>query len=176
MEEIILVFPKEELEVRAMEFKKEFFDCGERIINGSFKLDYEDDYAEWLKIIRNNLKKETVNPKWVVSTTFFAVRKSDNKIIGIVNLRHYLNDFYKNSGHIGYSVRPSERRKGYASEILRQILEYAREKGLTEVCVVCKKENEASRKTILKNGGILSRTFKDEGEEHEAFYINTKKY
>lgn len=75
MEEIILVFPKEELEVRAMEFKKEFLDCGERIINGSFKLDYVDDYAEWLKIIRNNLKKETVNPKWVVSTTFFAVRK-----------------------------------------------------------------------------------------------------
>ncbi|URZ15254.1 hypothetical protein [Clostridium felsineum] len=50
MDDITLVFPKEDLEVKAMEFKKEFFDFGERTINGSFKLDYKDNYAEWLKI------------------------------------------------------------------------------------------------------------------------------
>ncbi|URZ15255.1 GNAT family N-acetyltransferase [Clostridium felsineum] len=126
-------------------------------------------------MVKDNLSKETVNPEWVVSTTFFAVKKSDSKIVGIVNLRHYLNDFYKNSGHIGYSVRPSERKKGYATEILRQTLEYAKQRGLKEVYIACKKENEGSRKTILKNGGVLTRTFKDQGKEHEVFYINMKR-
>jgi predicted acetyltransferase len=167
-----LVFPDEKMELDVTEFKKEFFDCGERIINGSFKLDYLDSYDKWLKIIRDNLSIETVNPEWVVSSTFFAARISDNKIVGIVNLRHYLNDFYKDLGHIGYSVRPSERKKGYATEILRQILDYAREQGLSEVYITCKKDNEASRKTIIKNGGISSRTFSDEGKDYEVFNIS----
>lgn len=172
MDEIILVFPTEELETKATEFKKEFFQLGERVINGSFLLDYKDNYHEWLQILKDSLSVETVNPKWVVSDTFFAIRKSDNKIVGIVNFRHSLNDFYKDLGHIGYSVRPSERKKGYATEILKQTLKHAKKLGLHEVFLTCKVENEASRKTIINNGGIQSRSFAKEDKEYEVFKID----
>jgi predicted acetyltransferase len=59
----------------------------------------------------------------------FAVN-DEGGIIGIVNFRHSLTDFYKDSGHIGCSVRPSQRKKGYATEILRQTLQIAKEQGL----------------------------------------------
>ena len=65
-------------------------------------------YIDCLQIIRDNLNKETVNPKFGISHTFFAVRNY-KKIVGIVNFRYALTDFYKDSGHIGYSVRPLER-------------------------------------------------------------------
>lgn len=172
MDDLLLVFPNEEMEAKALDFKKEFIDNGEKTINGSYKLDMDKyNYFEWLQVIRENLIKETVNPKFGFSHTFFAVRK-DGEIIGIVNFRHILTDFYKDSGHIGYSVRPSERKKGYATEILRQVLEFAKKQGLDKVYLTCKKDNEASRKTILGNNGALNRTFAKNEIEYEEYYIN----
>lgn len=83
------------------------------IISGSESLDQTDSYDEWLKTVTNNIIIETVNPNWVVTDTFFAVDET-NKIIGIIDLRHTLNDFLKDLGNCGYSVRPSEKKKGYA--------------------------------------------------------------
>ena len=78
---------------------------------------------------------------WLVTDTFFAVRVSDNKIVGIVDLRYRLNDFLKDFGNCGYSVRPSERRKGYATEILRQICLVAKEHGLKQLQLSVEKDN-----------------------------------
>lgn len=172
MNSLTLVFPNEEMEKEALDFKKEFIDNGEKTIDGSYKLDMDKySYTEWLGIIRDNLDAKKVNPKFGFSHTFFAVR-DDNKIVGIVNFRHTLTDFYKDLGHIGYSVRPLERKKGYAAEILRQTLEVAKKQGLLRVYLTCRKDNEASRKTILKNKGILSRTFIKSDINYEEFYIN----
>lgn len=172
MSGLVLVLPNEEMESKALEFKKEFFDNGEKTIYGSYKLDMDRyTYSEWLQIIKDNLSKDRANPKFGLSHTFFAV-KNDGKIVGIVNFRHTLTDFYKDSGHIGYSVRPSERKKGYATEILRQVLECAKKHGLTEVYLTCKKENEASRKTILKNCGTLNRTFVKNETDYEEYRIS----
>lgn len=171
MSVLTLVFPNEEMERKVIEFKKDFFNNGEKIINGSYKLDMDRySYTEWLQIIRDNLNKETVNPKFGVSHTFFALR-NDEKIVGIVNFRHVLTDFYKDSGHIGYSVCLLERKKGYATEILKQVLEFTEKQGLTEVYLSCKKDNEASQKTILRNGGILSRVYVSNEIEHEVYLI-----
>ncbi len=115
---IKLVRPTEALKEQALEFKQEFFDNGEFVINGSELLDKMDDYREWCRIIDANTKEETVNPDWVITDTFFAVAGND-RIVGIIDLRHTLNDFLKDLGNCGYSVRPSERRKGYAAAIIR---------------------------------------------------------
>ena len=73
----------------------------------------------------------------------------------MIQVRHSLNEYLENyGGHIGYSVCPSERRKGYAAKMLAAVLPYCRELGLEKVMVSCADNNEGSRKTILKNGGV----------------------
>lgn len=171
MSNLVLAFPSEEMELKAIDFKQEFFDNGEHIIPGSYKWDMNHyNYSDWLQMIKDNLIEATVNPKFGVSQTYFAI--DEGKIIGIINFRHILTDFYKDSGHIGYSVRPTERKKGYATEILKKVLEIAKKLEFSEVYLVCNKNNEASRKTIQKNRGILNRTFVCNDIEKEEYRIN----
>ena len=84
----------------------------------------------------------------------------------MIDIRHYLNDFLKEyGGHIGYAVRPSERRKGYATEMLKLAIEYCRSLGIDRVMLGCYKDNMPSIKTIEKNGGAL---------EKEILYLDGK--
>ena len=138
------------------------------VINGSELLGKTDSYEDWLKSVTDNISPDTVNPNWVVTDTFFAI---DENIIGIIDLRHTLNDFLKDFGNSGYSVRPSERRKGYATEMLRQILLIAKQSGLEEVHLSVEKDNEPSVKTIVNNGGKYERSFLFEGEEADIYKI-----
>lgn len=157
-------------------FKQEFFDCGETIINGSALLD-QMEYDEWLVNTDNNRSADTVRNDWVVADTFFAVRKSDNKIVGIIDIRHNLNNEFLTlyGGHIGYAVRPCERKKGYASEMLGMACEYAKSLGLDNVMLGCYSDNTASVKTIEKCGGILTeqKPYAD-GKPMRIYHINLK--
>ncbi len=168
--EIKLVKPTKRFKERALGFRQEFFDNGEMIINGSELFDKTDTYEEWLKSIKNNANVETVSPGWVVTDTFFAVDQAD-EIIGIIDLRHTLNDFLKDLGNCGYSVRPSERRKGYATEMLRLLLKVADGAGMTELFLSVEKDNEPSIKTIIKNGGVFERSFEFEGKSAYVYKI-----
>lgn len=105
---IKLVRPTIELKSEALDYRQEHFDNNELIINGSELFDKINSYEEWLEKVNNNSKIETVDPNWVLTDTFFAIREEDNKIIGIIDLRHTLNEFLKDFGNSGYSVRPSE--------------------------------------------------------------------
>ncbi len=163
--DIKLVVPTLALKDKALEYRKEHFDFHEYVINGSEMFDKMDTYEEWLSRITRNKNLDTVDSNWVVTDTFFAVRKSDEKIIGIIDFRHELNDFLKPFGNSGYSVRPSERRKGYATEMLRLLLLHAKKSGYKEIYLSVEKENKPSHQTILKNGGTLEKTFMFEGEE-----------
>ena len=169
--DIKLVRPTLELKEQALDYRQEHYDSDELIINGSELLDKTDSYEEWLDSITKNTNIETVNPNWVLTDTFFAIRESDNKIIGIIDLRHTLNDFLKDFGNSGYSVRPSERRKGYATEMLRQLKEYARECGMEELHLSVERDNIPSIKTIIKNGGIVERNFEYEGNIADVYLI-----
>lgn len=167
---IRLVRPTLEHKEKALAYRKEHFEHGENIINGSELLDKTEAYEEWLASIKNNENPETVNPAWVVTDTFFAVDEQD-EIVGIIDLRHTLNDFLKDFGNSGYSVRPSQRKKGYATEMLRQVLEVAREAGLTELHFSVEKDNIPSIKNIVKNGGVYERSFEFESELADIYRI-----
>lgn len=77
----------------------------------------------------------------------------------------------KDFGNSGYSVRPSQRQKGYATEMLRQVLDVARGAGLKELHLSVEKENLPSVKTIVKNGGVYERSFEFEGEQADIYKI-----
>ena len=80
----------------------------------------------------------------------------NNKIVGIINARHELNDYLLNfGGHIGYSVRKSERRKGYAKAMLSYTVDFLFSLGLNKVLITCDKNNIPSKRTIESCGGIL---------------------
>lgn len=129
-----------------------------------------DSYEDWLVSVSNNTSPETVNPTWVVTDTFFAVNE-EGRIVGIIDLRHTLNDFLKDFGNSGYSVRPTERRKGYATEMLRQVKEVAKQAGMTELHMATFQDNIASVKTIVNNGGVLERSFEAEGKPADMYLI-----
>ncbi len=110
-------------------------------------------------------------PKGIVpSTTFWGV--VDNKVVGNLNLRHYLNKHLREvGGHIGYGVKPSERRKGYATEILRLGLKQAWKLGIKKVLVTCDESNVGSKKVIEANGGIFINKTKKDGVTKLRFWI-----
>lgn len=130
-------------------------------------------YEEWLHIITNNLDSAKANPKFGLSKTLFAINH-ENQIVGIVNFRYTITNFYKDSGHVGYSVRPSERKKGYATEILRQIIEMVKKEGLKQMILVSKKDNLASIKTIINNHGVLVREFTKEEIYFQEFLVSLR--
>ena len=106
-----------------------------------------------------------------VRATFF-IAELDGELIGRASIRHSLNDFLRNfGGHIGYGVRPQFRRRGFATEILRQSLQYIHELGVTEVLVTCDDDNVGSLKMIESQGGILENRVEYEGVLKRRYWI-----
>lgn len=167
---IKLARPTIDMKEKALDYRQEHFNNGEMIINGSELLDKIESYEEWLVSVTNNMSIDTVNPTWVVTDTFFAVDEND-RIVGIIDLRHTLNDFLKDFGNSGYSVRPSERRKGYATEMLKQVMAVAKSAGLHKIHLTAFKNNEPSIKTIIKNGGVYERSCEFQGEQADIYEI-----
>ena len=142
-------------QIEAEKMKQEFFDFGETTINGSALFD-QMPFSEWLTNANRNHDPKTVCEDWAVSATFFAFRRSDEKMIGMIDVRHelavpYLQEY---GGHIGYSVRPSERKKGYATEMLKLALSYCRSLRIGTVRLGCYADNIASIRVIEHCGGI----------------------
>jgi predicted acetyltransferase len=168
MNEILkLVFPTKEYEEKAKKYIKEFKDYNSEI-NGVGGLDRYDNYDEWLIKIENDLDINKVEKGKVPGSTFFLVRESDDRILGMINIRHSLNDYLlKLGGNIGYSIRPTERRKGYATKILYLGLEKCKELNIDKVLVTCDKSNIGSAKTIQNNGGRLENEVKKDETSNE---------
>ena len=170
--EIYLVSPNIQLKEQALDYREEHFKNGEKVINGSELLYQIENYEEWLSSVTLNTAPKTVNENWVVTDTFFALRKSDNMIIGVIDLRHTLNDYLKDFGNCGYSVRPSERKKGYATEMLHQLIKVAKKIGMKELQISVEKTNIGSIKVIEKNGGVYERSFTYENELADIYKIS----
>ena len=158
MEEFILIRPTSEYASQIAEYRQEFLDEGGSM-DGCGPQRRFDDPEEFIQLCRDYEDPETVPSHLVPATQFIFVRKSDNRLVGMLQVRHKFNDYLeKYAGHIGYSVRPSERRKGYAKEMLKMALPFCREIGLDKVLISCIDGNIGSEKTILANGGIYEST------------------
>lgn len=169
MNDLILIRPSKVLEREILEYRQEYFDFGETQVNGSCGLAYHDNFDEWLNLVLSIEKDKLRNN--VHTSTFFSVRKEDNKIIGSVKFHHFLTSDLENGGHIAYGIRPSERKKGYGKQQLLLILDVARNMKISKVMIVCDKDNIASAKTALNCNGILTNEIIYEGIEQQHYWI-----
>lgn len=150
MNDLILATPTKKHELQVMEFREEMMRNNEGFY-GCSGLGRVSGYDEWL-----DFKGRYERNKWTPSTTYLGIRVADGRLIGMIDLRHELSGvLLKYNGQIGYSVRPTERGKGYASQMLSLVLEEAKNMGFKSVLVCCNKANVNSAKVIQKCGGIL---------------------
>lgn len=155
MDQLILLKPTKALEKDIKEYCQEYFDHGETWISGSGGIAGFDHYDEWLESTRS-MENEEPSGTMIPASTYFSVRKRDQKIIGSIQLRHSLSEKLKQyGGHIGYGIRPSERRMGYGTEQLALVLKKAKELSIPQVMISCDKDNPGSAKVIKNNGGVL---------------------
>lgn len=172
-----LIVPTMEYEKEIQTFRQEFIINGGDM-DGCISLKRMENIADWIKQVEYYSKAETCPERWVPTTQFIYVRESDNKVVGVIQIRHYFNEFFeKYAGHIGYSVCHSERRKGHATQMLREVLPICKKLGMNKVLVCCLEDNEGSRKTILNNGGIYESTvYEPNGRVYlERYWITLEK-
>ena len=126
---------------------------------------------EWINSVTERNKNSDKNI--VPSSTYIAVSESENKIVGIIELRHHINTPVLSlwGGHIGYTVRPAKRQKGFATIMLNLILKKAKKININRLLLVCDADNIGSEKTILKNGGIFEKTIIIDGCEMKRYWI-----
>ena len=157
MGEIILVRPTAAYASQVMQLRTELLAANDAdSFAGCSFLEEYDDYAAWLERLSIQEDLERLPEGSVPSSAWLAVRRSDDRVVGLIDLRHHIDHPILGlwGGHIGYTVRPSERGKGYAKEMLRLDLENARALGLPRVMITCSPANSASERTIIACGGV----------------------
>ena len=151
-EHLQLIAPDESLVGEFQSFCAEFPDPQD--IHGIGSMNPKDP-AGSVQLCRDNARGIGLRPGFVPSTTLWLVRDGQT-LLGTIHLRHSLTPWLENEGgHIGYAVRPSQQGKGYATRMLSMCLEKARAMGLARVLITCDRENKASARVIIKNGGVL---------------------
>jgi len=173
MPKLILTKPTEAHIPEVHAYRKECL-ANDTHTHGDSGLDKHEDIAAWINFCRQMESKETIpKPGWVEADQFMLMLEGKPRILGMINLRRYLQGEYlsKHGGHIGYGVRPSERGKGYAKAMLALCLEECRKLGLEKVLVICDIDNHASRGVIKACGGAFEQLAITGSEIDEQYWI-----
>lgn len=150
MDRLELVIPSEKYKEKINDYKDEFIKNGDSM-DGTAGLQNADTFEKWYSALIDNSNEKTVRDGLVPATTYLAIRKSDSKLVGMIDIRHKLNEYLLNfGGNIGYSIRKTERRKGFATEMLKLALEKCKDMKIDKVLITCDKDNIASAKTIIE--------------------------
>ena len=172
MEKIILVKPDLSYSDEIIKYKEESLKENP-LINGAAGLDNFSSIKDWLEELKKRSSQETVPEGLVPSSTYLGVREKDNYIVGMIDIRHYLNEFLKQfGGNIGYSVRKSERNKGYAKQMLKLALEKCKDLKMKKVLITCDEDNIASEKVILSANAKFEDIRCIDGENKKRFWID----
>lgn len=158
-----LVKPSAKYAEQIKAYRQEFLDSGDSM-DGCGSIRSMDNPYDFIKKCQACENPDTL-PDGLVTATQFMLVSEDDKILGMIQVRHYFNDYLsKYGGHIGYSVRPSERRKGYAKLMLSTALPFCRRIGLNKVLITCIDGNIGSEKTIVASGGVYESSIYEEKE------------
>ena len=150
------------------EMMAEWYDAGEKIVPYAIRKNDYRDFDYYLQHLE--IKVETDGR--VPDSTFFCLDKERDIFVGAVNIRHYLTEaMLLNGGHIGDGVRPSERRKGIATQMIALALDECKKLGIYRVLMVCDKDNIGSAKSIQKNGGVLENEVIVDGVTEQRYWI-----
>ena len=157
------------------EYKQQLFDMMDEwlLVEQDFSpyMIRRNDYHDFDYYLANlEIKKEQEGR--VPDSTFFCLDTDRNIFVGAINIRHYLNEeLLYTGGHIGDGIRPSERRKGYATAMIGLGLEECRKLGITKVLMTCDKDNIGSAKSIMNNGGVLENEVMEDGVLEQRYWI-----
>ena len=172
MDKIILVKPDLSYADEIIKYKEESL-AESPIINGSAGLDRFSSIEIWFEELKKRSCEDTVPEGLVPSSTYLGVREKDNYIVGMIDIRHYLNEYLTQAGgHIGYGVRKTERNKGYAKQMLKLALEKCKELKIKKVLITCDEDNIASEKVILSANAKLEDIRNVDGENKKRFWID----
>ena len=152
--------PSVEIEALLNAFRQDYLDAGEgaETLGALAKC----SAREWLMLIEPYRNASTAPEGRTPRRYYFLQREADGKLVGFVQVRHPLReDCREYAGHLGYTVCPSERRKGYAARLLQEGVRLCRVLGIAPALVCCDADNEASRRTILRCGGVLEDSILD---------------
>ncbi|MCC1489076.1 GNAT family N-acetyltransferase [Bacillus tropicus] len=168
---VSLLTPTTDLQDEYLDFYNEWKDSGETMIPWVISKD-PSNFPAMVQELLDAHNGVNLPQSWVPDSTYWLVT-DNNRIVGAVNIRHSLTEHLFNAGgHIGYGIRPSERRKGYATKLLELSLEKTKKLNITRALVVCDAVNTASEKTILHNGGVRDDDFiEEDGNVVRRFWI-----
>jgi predicted acetyltransferase len=159
---VILIRPRMDMVSAIFTYRKELLETGSST-EGTNRIQDYSDIRKWIQVGRNWEKGVSLPPLYSPMTQLVYFRSSDRKIIGMLTIKHTLNNprLATFVGNIAYSICPSERKKGYGVSMLKAALPYCRELGMKSVMVSCYSYNAGSRKIILANGGKFEKTVFD---------------
>lgn len=161
IEALLLIRPQREYAGEIVAYRQEFLDAGD-MMDGCGVLRRYEDPEEYIQVCLDRECPEKTPAELAPAIQLHLIRARDKVLLGMLQIRPMVNERIRSySGNIGYSVRPSERRKGYAKQMLKMALPLCREMGMEKVLICCVADNIGSEKTILANGGVYESTVRE---------------
>lgn len=144
------ILPAESNRKDVLSFYDEMRHSGDECIGmGNYK-----NFDLWLQGMQNRYAGKNLPDGYVRENFYLCYERK--RLIGVFSLKFELTEFLLNyGGHIGYAIRPSDRNRGLATQMLKQGLQLSKTFGFDRILCICDKENYASEKVILKNGGVM---------------------